>query len=323
VNYNYNHLYYFYIAAKSGGITKASEHLHISQPSLSSQLKVLEESLDLKLFEKVGRRNQLTPSGIIIYEYCKQMFELAEKMTEVISKGTPTSKRKIHIGVSNDVEKEFISEVVSNFLNRISQEQRPQVNLLSGPLNQLLDHLHFKEIDTVITAQKINNSEFISLEEASVPVVLCCSSKWQNITCTSLADNDLVISELAKCKNIQWVLPSSSFELRTQIDKFFNENQIEKRVIFESDNIATLVRSVHNELGFSFLPLLHVATEIKGNYLKCLGSNLGFWDYHITLGCHPLNKEDSLVKAFSKSFRDLCEQANPTFKKPISSLEIH
>ena len=51
--YNFNHLYYFYVTAKSGGVNAAAQHLRISQPSLSSQLKVLERSLDLRLFEKV------------------------------------------------------------------------------------------------------------------------------------------------------------------------------------------------------------------------------------------------------------------------------
>ncbi len=78
--YNFNHLYYFYIVAKSGGVTNAAKHLRVSQPSLSSQLKVLESSLDLKLFQKVGRSNQLTQAGSAVYGFCRQMFEISEQM---------------------------------------------------------------------------------------------------------------------------------------------------------------------------------------------------------------------------------------------------
>lgn len=308
---NYNHLYYFYVAAKSGGITVAAEHLHISQPSLSSQLKVLEESLDVKLFEKVGRKNQLTPTGEIIYGYCRQMFELAEKMSVVVTKNTPTEKRKIQIGVSPEVEKEFVAEVVSRFLSGFDSKLRPQVNMVTGSLNQLIDHLNFKEVDTIITAQTIDESDRIDLEKINVPVVLCCSSKWNNQKCSESGDNIKTINDLKNCEDIQWILPSSHFELRSQIDKFFLENSIDKRVVFESDSFSALVRSVHNELGFSFLPLLHVANEIKGNYLKRLGSPEGFWKYQITLGRSPHNKNDGIVKEFSKAFRELCEQVNP------------
>ena len=85
--YNFNHLYYFYITAKSGGVTAAAAHLRISQPSLSSQLKVLERALDVKLFQKVGRNNELTQAGSVIYGFCRRMFELSEEMGEQISRG--------------------------------------------------------------------------------------------------------------------------------------------------------------------------------------------------------------------------------------------
>lgn len=308
---NYNHLYYFYVAAKSGGITAAAEHLHISQPSLSSQLKVLEEALDIKLFEKVGRKNQLTPTGEVIYGYCRQMFELAEKMSVVVTKNTPTQKRKIQIGVSPEVEKEFVTEVVTRFMNRFTPGQRPQVNLVTGALGQLTDHLHFKEVDTIITAQTIQESEFLSLEQINVPVILCCSSKWSNPKFSNTTDNEKAIEELKNCEEIQWVLPSNHFQLRAQIDNFFEENSIPKRIVFESDSFSALVRSVHNELGFSFLPLLHVANEIKASYLKRIGSPAGYWKYQLMLGCHVQNKNDELVKAFTQSFRELCETINP------------
>jgi LysR family transcriptional activator of nhaA len=322
MNYNYNHLYYFYIAAKSGGITTAAEHLHISQPSLSSQLKVLEESLEVKLFEKVGRKNQLTPTGNVIYGYCRQMFELAEKMTEVVTKSTPTAKRKIMIGVSDEVEKEFVSEVVSHFLNRYPLNERPQVQLSSGNLNQLLDHLHFKEIDTIITSQNINDSEFINLQQVKVPVVLCCSTKWKNSMCNIVEgmSNSDVMAELVKCKDIQWIFPSTHVDLRSQIDKFFEEHKMEKRIVFESDSISALVRSVHNELGLSLLPLLHISNEIKGHYLKRLGGMEGFWDYGMTLGCHAHNKEDSVITSFSETFKDLCDDIKSIPMKQSSTI---
>lgn len=308
---NYNHLYYFYVAAKSGGITIAADNLHISQPSLSSQLKVLEESLDLKLFEKVGRKNQLTPTGEMIYGYCKQMFELSEKMAEVVNKNTPTSKRKIQIGVTSEIEKEFVTEVVSRFLNHYPVSLRPQVNLVSTTLNQLIEQVRYKEVDTIITSQIVNESEFMSIKKIDVPVVLCCSSKWNNSSFVNSSDNDLVIDALVKCDDVQWVLPSSHFHLREQIDKFFEEKHIPKRIVFESDSLSALVRSVHNELGFSFLPLLHVNNELKGKYLKQLGSTEGFWKYNLTLGSHSQYANDEIVKSFSKAFVEFCESSQP------------
>src|SRR3954464_12449088 len=116
--YNYNHLYYFYITAKSGGVNVAAQHLRISQPSLSSQLKVLERSLDLRLFQKVGRNNQLTPAGSVVFGFCRRMFELSEEMGDLILKKVPSASRRIHIGVSDEVDRPFVVEVVSLFLKK-------------------------------------------------------------------------------------------------------------------------------------------------------------------------------------------------------------
>src|SRR5258708_342551 len=113
--YNFNHLYYFYVTAKSGGANVAAKHLRISQPSLSSQLKVLEGALDLRLFQKIGRKNQLTQAGTIVYGFCRQMFEISEEMGELILKKVPSAARRIHIGVSDEVDRPFVVEVVSLF----------------------------------------------------------------------------------------------------------------------------------------------------------------------------------------------------------------
>ncbi len=116
--YNYNHLYYFYITARTGGVMNASKRLNISQPSLSSQLKVLESSLDLRLFQKIGRTNHLTPEGQIVYGFCRQMFEISEEMSELITKQVPSASRRIHIGVSDEIDRPFVVEIVSLFMKK-------------------------------------------------------------------------------------------------------------------------------------------------------------------------------------------------------------
>ncbi len=80
--FNYNHLYYFYVTAKLGGVSNAAKYLHISQPSLSSQLKVFEGSIDKKLFEKKGRKLQLTPEGERAFIYSKKIFDVAAEFAE-------------------------------------------------------------------------------------------------------------------------------------------------------------------------------------------------------------------------------------------------
>jgi LysR family transcriptional regulator, transcriptional activator of nhaA len=308
--YNFNHLYYFYVTAKSGGVSTAAKHLRISQPSLSSQLKVLESALDVRLFQKVGRNNQLTPSGSIVYGFCRQMFEISEAMGEIITKQVPSAARRINIGVSDEVDRSFVIEVVSLFLKKHGLEQRPKVTVVSGSHEKLSERLRFRELDAVVTQMAMIDPELENLERAEVPVALTCSANWKmrsNKKNLKAAD---AMKDIIGGENAQWLMPSSRFKLRAEIDQFFELNHLKGRIVFESDVIASLVRSVIDEIGLAFLPLIYVAREIREKSVRVISPRAGFWKYRIWLTCHGQSKDDALIKSLARSFKEICAQAS-------------
>lgn len=304
--YNYNHLYYFYVTAKAGGVTSASSHLRISQPSLSSQLKVLEQSLDLKLFQKAGRTIELTTSGTEVFGFCRQMFEFSEKMTEVISKRVPSSTRKICIGVSEHVDRSFVAEVVSLFLKKYDLEKRPKVTVVSATQAQLLEKLRFKEFDAVVTDTGMVDSNFVDLEKADVPVVLTCSKNWRAPDQVKDIDSATIFQQIVDDDSIQWIMPSPKFKFRGEIDKFFEANKVKKKIAFESDLMGSLVHAVTDEIGMAFFPLLYVNQFIRDKTMQLIGPKDGYWKYQVSLTCHNQNKEDQLVQQFANSFKEIC-----------------
>jgi len=307
--YNFNHLYYFYVTAKSGGVTAAANHLRISQPSLSSQLKVLEGTLNKKLFQKVGRQNRLTDAGYVIYGFCRRMFELSEEMSELILEGVPTATRRIHIGVSDEVDRAFVVEVVSLFLKKHGVAQRPKVTMVSGHHEELVERLRFRELDAVVTPLAMSDPELTNLRRAEVPVALTCSRQWKTRSSAVNLKAASAIREIIGGKGVQWVLPSAKFKLRSEIDRFFETNELKGRIVFESDVIASLVRSVVDEIGMAFLPLLYVAREIREKSIRVLGPKGGYWKYRVWLSCHNQNREDSLIQSLGSSFKEVCDRA--------------
>ena len=307
--YNFNHLYYFYITAKSGGVNAAAKNLRVSQPSLSSQLKVLEASLDVRLFHKVGRNNQLTSAGSVIYGFCRQMFEISEEMGELIAQKVPSASRRIHIGVSDEVDRPFVVEVVSLFLKKLGLSRRPKVTVVSGTHEQLNERLRFRELDAVVTQLAMIDPELVNLERAEVPVALTCSSKWKVGPYKKTAKVTTAIKAIQGPEGAQWLMPSSRFKLRAEIDRFFEVNQLQGRIVFESDVIASLVRSVIDGIGLAFLPLLYVAREIREESVRVMGPREDYWKYRVWLACHKQNKDDALVKALAQSFKEICDQA--------------
>jgi LysR family transcriptional regulator, transcriptional activator of nhaA len=308
--HNFNHLYYFYVTAKSGGVNAAAKHLLISQPSLSSQLRVLEQHLNVRLFQKVGRKNQLSPEGKVIYGLCRQMFEISEELDELIAKKVPSASRKIHIGVSDEVDRPFVVEVVSLFLKKHGLTQRPKVTVVSGSHEQLTEQLRFRELDAVVTQLAMIDVDLENLLRAEVPVALACSSSWK---IPSPKRNLSLIETLRAIEEVHdghWLMPSARYKLRGEIDQFFGHHELRGRIVFESDVIASLVRSVADGIGMAFIPMLYVAREIREKSVRVIGPKEGYWKYQVWLACHTQNKDDALIKALSQSFSEICAQAS-------------
>ena len=77
---NYHHLRYFWTAAKEGSLAAAAEKLHVSQPSISEQVRELENALGEKLFRREGRNNKLTETGQMVFGYADEIFALGREL---------------------------------------------------------------------------------------------------------------------------------------------------------------------------------------------------------------------------------------------------
>src|SRR5512141_1521355 len=88
---NYHHLLYFWTIAKEGSVTKASAQLRLAQPTLSAQLRALEESLGERLFIRAGRRLELTDTGRMAYRYADEIFSLGREFLDAV-KDRPTGR---------------------------------------------------------------------------------------------------------------------------------------------------------------------------------------------------------------------------------------
>lgn len=301
--YNFNHLFYFYITAKSKSVTTAAEHLSISQPSLTAQIKVLEENLDIKLFHKVGRRNQLTEAGTIVFNYCRRMFEISEEMSDEVLRGLPSSTRRIRIGVSDDVERSLIVEAVSVFFKKQNLKVRPYVTIFSGTQSELIEKLKFREVDVIVTETAMTDPELMNLVRAESPVVLVCSLESKQVN-HALKNKEETFSkfDFLKWSQCHWLMPSMRFKLRSEINHFFENHEIKGRIVFESDVLSSLVQSVVDDIGLAFLPLVYVKGELEKKSIRLLGSDEGYWTYKLWLICNPGSSNDDLIKAFSSAF---------------------
>lgn len=102
---NYHHLLYFWAVAREGSLVKAAEKLRLSHPTISAQVKLLEESLGLQLFDRTRRRLELTDAGRIALRYADEIFSLGQEFVEVVSGQSHGRRMPLNVGVADALPK--------------------------------------------------------------------------------------------------------------------------------------------------------------------------------------------------------------------------
>ena len=102
---NYHHLLYFYTAAREGSIAKAATVLHLTQPTISAQIRALEEALAERLFERRGRGLALTEAGHLVSRYAEEIFALGGELQGMLA-GRPGGRPlRLRVGVADGLPK--------------------------------------------------------------------------------------------------------------------------------------------------------------------------------------------------------------------------
>lgn len=102
---NYKQLHYFWSVAKAGGITRASERLHLTPQTLSGQITLLEANLGVALFRRVGRRLELTDTGRLALAYAEEIFRAGNELEQVLHAGPAGRPLMLRVGLADVLPK--------------------------------------------------------------------------------------------------------------------------------------------------------------------------------------------------------------------------
>ena len=102
---NYHHLLYFWTVARTGSVAKASEELRLAAPTISNQIRKLEESVGEKLFRRVGRGLVLTDMGRIAMRYADDIFALGREFSDAMKHRPSDRGLRLSVGINDSVPK--------------------------------------------------------------------------------------------------------------------------------------------------------------------------------------------------------------------------
>jgi LysR family transcriptional regulator, transcriptional activator of nhaA len=102
---NYHHLLYFWTVARLGSVSRATEELYIAQPTISAQIRTLEESLGEKLFTRVGRNLALTEVGRTVFRYADEIFSLGRELGDTLKGRSVGRPIRFVVGIADVMPK--------------------------------------------------------------------------------------------------------------------------------------------------------------------------------------------------------------------------
>lgn len=253
---NYHHLLYFWTVAREGSIAKAGEKLRLAQPTISGQLRVLEESLGHKLFTRKGRGLALTDFGQLVYRYADEIFAIGKELTEAI-KGRPSGRPvRFVVGISEVVPKLVAYRLLEPAL-RLHEPVR--IVCREDKTERLLADLAVHDLDIVIT------------DAPAPPAVKVRAFNHLLGECgvTFFASPDLAARLRGKfpksLNGAPMLIPSPEAAVRHRLDQWFDENGVRPEVVGEFDDSALIKAFGQAGVGVFAAPTV-IGTDVRRQY---------------------------------------------------------
>lgn len=229
---NYHHLLYFWTVVREGGVSRAAEKLSLAQPTVSAQIKLLENVVGEQLFERQGRRLVLTDVGRLVYRYADEIFVIGRELLETL-KGRPASGRPLPltVGVANAVPKLIVLRLLQPAM---SGEPAIRLTCREDSTETLLGELATHSLDVLIADEPAPPhvrvkvfSHLLGESDTSFFAVPHVAAKLKRRFPRSL--NDAVL-----------LLPTPQTALRRALDQWFDSEDLHPTIAGEFDDSALM-----------------------------------------------------------------------------------
>lgn len=228
---NYHHLLYFWTVAKEGTITAACEKLCLAQPTISAQLRKLEESLGHKLFRHVGRNLALTETGRVVFRYANDIFSLGQELMDTLEGRPPGRRTRLRVGVADVLPKVIVHRLLKPALR---SPESLHVVCYEGKPTALLARLSVHELDLVLSDSPM--SPEVKLRAFNHQLGECGVSIFGSKRLSSSYRRGFPQS----LDGAPFYLPTNNTSIRRQLDHWFLSHSIRPFVIAEFEDSALL-----------------------------------------------------------------------------------
>ena len=241
---NFHHLRYFWTVARKGGVRKAADELHVSQPSISAQLRLLEDSLGEKLFKRSGRSLVLTEMGHLVLTYADEIFSAGRELMSAVKQRPGARALRLSVGMTDALSK-FIGFQILKPAFYFSQPVH--VVCRQAELGPLINQLQAHRLDLVLADEPASSS---------------LKAKTFNHRLGRSGITFCAVSQIAKKLRRNFpkslhqapaLLPSDNMGMREPLEKWFYAKGIRPRVVAEFEDAGLMKVAASAGLGFTMV----------------------------------------------------------------------
>jgi LysR family transcriptional activator of nhaA len=255
-NLNFRHLYYFWVVAKEGGVSRAAERLGVAVQTVSMQVSQLEQNIGKALLAPQGRRLVLTEAGQVALGYADQIFMLGEQLQESLEDDSLGNTMRLVVGISDSLPKLTAFRLMEAAL---TLPKRVRVACYDGKFESLLADLALHKFDVVLTDRPVNSVS--SLRVFSHPLGECPVALYG---VPELAER--YTENFPGClTGAPLLLPTRNNAVRSRLDQWFERHSIRPDILGEFEDSALLKTFGRHGMGLFPAPSA-LAMDIKEQF---------------------------------------------------------
>ncbi len=241
---NFNHLHYFHVVAREGSLRAAADRLHVTQPTISEQVRTLESVLGTELFDRRGGRLQLNESGRALLRETETMFSAGERIEQRFLGAPGTEPRELlRVAVSSSVSRSFSA----GYLMPLLDDEDVTVRLHVGEHDRVIHSLASWEVDLALTSEP--------LPPQAEPGIHCERLATRPILAVVGPNADFAEGALEEALAVTPVYAYlAGSQRRMELDTWMVGRGLSPRVYAETNDLPLMIEATSRGKCLAFLP---------------------------------------------------------------------
>ncbi len=293
----FNQLWVFYHVAKRKSFSQAAEALFLSQPSVSNQVKLLEESYGLKLFDRSGRNIELTHPGEVLLSYAERIFNLAKEADSVIEEIKGLKTGEIRISASNTLGAYYLPDILDLF-----RKKHPgiEIRMNVGYTQTVVEDILSFRSDLGLIGRTVVHSNIAVIPLWEEELVLIVPPNHPFASCRDI--------DPAELRGEPFIMSERGSGVREITEEILSRAEISPNIVMELGENEAIKRAVSSGLGMTIISAAVASRELESGVIR----SVQLRGSRISRRFYIIHHKDKYISRLIRAFMDEAQRSSVT-----------